>query len=452
MNIPIWKSGFDNRNATHNSYTDTTADRRCLYDTYSNISSNNINGNVKNYNHFEHNMRTQRLLDVGFTHQNALKMMNAERKQDPIIIWGSHHKTGTYVAQKAFSHTCKRMNWCCIFHVTRDSIHVIEDTIRNEGEHIRVIGHTQWVWDPKEIGITNYRFIHLVRKPYKKILSGYRYHKEGAEAWCLKPLPYDKACDMSYKEVKQGVVPYLRQYERNGRYLRASDTDTNHTIHTTQTTHTTKNSKNTSVVSTTSVGHINTNANSTDKTTTKTLKRSGRKYPPLWLQRDSVQSYCQSVHLCEPCCRREHEVDFPSNRAKNSPISDAWVDPKKVWKNRGTGGRGTRETDGGEGSMGSSDSGNSGETQDVHREMMIAGSEVMVSPTATTNSRKYARHALSVYDFQCRNLGPMTNLSLMETLKMVPPSIGLKVEASIDYYENLRMARIYNATFKDPLR
>ncbi len=37
----------------------------------------------------------------------------------PVILWGSHHKTGTYLAQKIFSLLCARMHWCCLFHVTR---------------------------------------------------------------------------------------------------------------------------------------------------------------------------------------------------------------------------------------------------------------------------------------------------------------------------------------------
>lgn len=154
----------------------------------------------------------------------------------PIIFWGSHHKTGTYAAQKTFSHLCKRMNWCCIFHVTRDSVHVIEETLKTEPVHI--LGHTQWIWLPEELGQKNYRFLHFYRKPYAKIVSGYRYHKDGAEAWCKKPLPYAKAC---------------RDWS-------------------------TSNDRNTHLVR----PHV---------------------------ARMEVQDYCQSVHLCEPCCRREHEFE-----------------------------------------------------------------------------------------------------------------------------------------------
>jgi hypothetical protein len=36
-----------------------------------------------------------------------------------IIMWGAHHKTGTYLAQKIFAMICANLNWCCVFHVTR---------------------------------------------------------------------------------------------------------------------------------------------------------------------------------------------------------------------------------------------------------------------------------------------------------------------------------------------
>ena len=41
------------------------------------------------------------------------------RNRRPIILFGSHHKTGTYLANKIFSVVCARMNWCCMFHSTR---------------------------------------------------------------------------------------------------------------------------------------------------------------------------------------------------------------------------------------------------------------------------------------------------------------------------------------------
>lgn len=66
--------------------------------------------------------------------------------------------------------------------------------------------------------------------------------------------------------------------------------------------------------------------------------------------------------------------------------------------------------------------------------------------------RLYAKNPQFIYDFQCENLGPMSDMSLTETLNQIPVVQGLRVEASIDYYETLRMARIFNETWADPYR
>jgi hypothetical protein len=36
-----------------------------------------------------------------------------------VILWGTHHKTGTYLAQKVFALICSRQRWCCVFQPTR---------------------------------------------------------------------------------------------------------------------------------------------------------------------------------------------------------------------------------------------------------------------------------------------------------------------------------------------
>lgn len=45
-----------------------------------------------------------------------IKFKNGKK---PIIFWGTHHKTGTYLAQKIFALLCSRQNWCCVFQPTR---------------------------------------------------------------------------------------------------------------------------------------------------------------------------------------------------------------------------------------------------------------------------------------------------------------------------------------------
>lgn len=42
-----------------------------------------------------------------------------EKKKHFVILWGSHHKTGTYLAQKVFALICSRQKWCCVFQPTR---------------------------------------------------------------------------------------------------------------------------------------------------------------------------------------------------------------------------------------------------------------------------------------------------------------------------------------------
>jgi hypothetical protein len=42
-----------------------------------------------------------------------------KKKEHFVILWGSHHKTGTYLAQKVFALICSRQKWCCVFQPTR---------------------------------------------------------------------------------------------------------------------------------------------------------------------------------------------------------------------------------------------------------------------------------------------------------------------------------------------
>lgn len=122
LNIPIWKNGLAGRSANFNVNSNNeeyASDRRKLR------SLSNSNDIVNNNN-------------------------NKYSKQ-PVIFWGSHHKTGTYLAQKMFSLLCAKMSWCCVFHVTRDSIHSVRESIDVENAH--VIGHSQWIWYPEEFGV-----------------------------------------------------------------------------------------------------------------------------------------------------------------------------------------------------------------------------------------------------------------------------------------------------------
>ena len=76
--------------------------------------------------------------------------------------------------------------------------------------------------------------------------------------------------------------------------------------------------------------------------------------------------------------------------------------------------------------------------------------------TATTSHDHRPVYALrngsGEYEFLCEHLGKTLNDTgtLHTTLGALSESQGLLTEASIDYYENLRMARIVNHTWDDP--
>ena len=237
-----------------------------------------------------------------------LTTLHTIKAKNKVIMWGSHHKTGTYLAQKLFSTICARMSWCCIFHVTKESIDSIKYSLNNDVVHI--IGHTHWIWYPEELGVP-YKFIHFYRKPLKKLTSGYRYHKDGAEGWCRKFIKYPKLCSNKIEAKSKDII-----------------------------------------------------------------------------SREAVVNYCSYSHLCETCCRREHEKDIVFGYNYHNYNNNSF-----------------------------------------HVE--------------------YATRPSIEYDFLCKYLGN-TSTSIMDTLLINPPSKGILIEAALDYYENLRMARIYNHTKYDP--
>lgn len=166
----------------------------------------------------------------------------------PVIIFGTHHKTGTFLAKKLFAKICAKMSWCCLFHVTRESIHSIKDGLQLEP--VNALGHNQWIWYPEALGLHDYRFIHFYRDPFKKIISGYRYHNDGTEEWTKKPQTYHHICN----------TPLLNNNNNNTTSLN------NNIVHNTNT-----------IINKTEVDRLN------------------------------VWNYCSSIHLCETCCRIEHE-------------------------------------------------------------------------------------------------------------------------------------------------
>jgi hypothetical protein len=183
---------------------------------------------------------------------------HAEPLQRPVIIWATHHKTGTFLAKKIFSKVCARMQWCCIFHVTRDSVHLVNNALHVEP--VNALGHNQWIWHPHDINITNYRFIHFYRHPFRKVISGFNYHYDGTEMWTKKPLKYGQIC-------------------KNVNKLLSSATDLDG-------------------ASCGTSGHVNGNS----------------KTCPKKVDSNVLYDYCESTYLCETCCRKEHELESAENK------------------------------------------------------------------------------------------------------------------------------------------
>ena len=290
LKIPVYRNGYKNRqpyyNTNKNTY-DNGYDRRRTLLTYDNTTNN------------------LRKLDINKDNNNHIITKKSQQHEKTVIFWGSHHKTGTYLAQKMFSSICgHKGNWCCISLVTRDSIHFVNNILTSE-TNINVLGHSQWIWYPETFNVT-YKFIHFYRHPFSKIVSGYFYHKKGIEKWTKDSLNYAQVCNKS----------------------------------------------------------IISNQN---------------------LDRGTVLEYCSGVHLCQGCCRKEHE----------KPL---------VMK----------------------------DNLDNRQE----------------SGHYYSRDPFE-YEFICNTLGQLET-SIQYQLETLSLNEGLKIEASLDFYENLRMMRIVDHTWNDP--
>lgn len=375
FDLQLWKNSFEN-DPKYNTYHDTTADRRlqALRATERDFTSRLLKGNRSKKRRGGRvsapaNNVTSPSESLSIKPNSAFRTFLSNTVNDyneyPLILWGSHHKTGTYLAQKIFAVMCAQMKWCCVYHVTRDSVHSIRKSLQSEPVHL--LGHTQWIWLPEELGIP-YKFIHLYRHPYKKIISGYRYHMEGAEPWCKQVLYYNRSCEFSQR------VAQLQRREVEKEQQINSLTST-------------KKSK-----------------RRRKKKKQQQLESSRERESVQEVSRSDVQSFCKSVHLCEPCCRREHELASVAAQLESlSPVS----------------------------------------SEQHLQELSTAGHMHF------EGDRRYALRRGPEYQFICSNLMQI-NASVMETLNTVSMADGLRVEAAIDYYESLRMARIVNHTRSDP--
>ena len=321
----------------------------------------------KNYNVYRAEIGDRRL-------HNEEEIKNGGSNHD-IIMFGTHHKSGTAIATKLMSSICIQMKWCCIMHVTRDTYPSLIETI-DEERTLRMIGHSQWIWHPQEFAIPNYKFIHFFRDPFEKIVSGYIYHRLGSELWTKKKFLYHKPCELLSGMGEKN--PKLGRLAKKPQYYTAPDGSikVDHR----------EDGRRTSARSRMNRRLLHWNpGDNPDILSSKSRS----------LNRSQVMEFCNAIHLCPACCRREHE--------RSSVLLKELWDPK------------------------------------LHSRLyhMDPG-----------HNRTYFRRSKGEYTYLCAQLRTIKG-SLHETLQKVDQKTGLRIEAALQYYENLRMARIVNRLSKD---
>ncbi len=204
MSMQVGANRLLNRPETHNIHHRYNAfgDRRNLhYESpreYERVKA--LNTNRLRLHYEDQSKYLDEIYELG-SYRRLLSGENSESshrlRKGQLIIWGTHHRTGTYLAQKLFATLCAKQNWCCVFHPTRDSIDAVQYMLTQDDVH--VMGHNQWIWNPAELlgAEIKYKFVHFYRNPFQKIVSGYNYHRFGVEPWTKKALFYEHLCSAS---------------------------------------------------------------------------------------------------------------------------------------------------------------------------------------------------------------------------------------------------------------
>jgi hypothetical protein len=335
-----------------------------------------------------------------YTHSELAEV--DKTSDQPLIVFGTHHKTGTYLAKKLFARMCAKLKLCCLFHVTRDSLFSVYNSLAYE--KVDILGHNQWVWYPYELNYTNalnafssrsfHRkifFIHFYRHPFQKILSSYYYHFDGDEKWTTKQLNYHNFCPKVEQLLMQRkVLVHDSKDERKSR----------HCVR--------KFLYNTQPGNAIEASHCRLNLD----------------YYSQPVSRDQIFNLCETVRLCETCCRKEHEATFSTDSYSSLPFDYH------------------RE------SASNSDSQLPRNLPPPLVSSYLRTAKQLANQPTLAKQHQYQLRPLAEYQFLCQNLGGLIhqNESLQSTLKNVSPNDGFVLESALNYYENLRMAKIFNYT------
>lgn len=338
-----------------------------------------------------------------------------------IVIFGTHHKTGTYLAKKLFSKLCTKYQLCCQFHITRDSLYSVYRSI--EEEPVDILGHNQWVWYPYELNLNllsyqptiinaphqrvlnnnalasslpaiDYKFIHFYRHPYYKIISSYHYHLAGSEKWNEKTLPFYEICPrieqmLQQNNVVQSQFPHRKTKEECISELLYSKIE-----------------------------------NEESKTVSNPEKKEDCLYSSdQTIDRSLVFDYCESAYLCETCCRKEHEYAYSKEEYSSTPHLDTSL--------------------------------LSLQSKDKYKKSLPIGNHTNLGEMHVHQQGRYYNYQsrqLIEYQFLCQYLGQKIpqSYTLQQVLQQSSLLDGLLIEAALNYYEILRMAKIVNHTWSDP--
>ena len=101
--------------------------------------------------------------------------------RQPFTMVGTHHKTGTFIADKLFSAICGEAGLQCEI-VLSGSTAVQDAALIAAGQRQDEIAiHHTWQGTPSHYaelaGRDDWRFVHVVREPCEKIVSGFLYHR-----------------------------------------------------------------------------------------------------------------------------------------------------------------------------------------------------------------------------------------------------------------------------------
>lgn len=362
---------------------------------------------VQNQSNNRHNKPDLRYL------RTALPPPGSEITPSPankkLVLFGTHHKTGTYLAKKLFSKLCAKYDLCCQFHITRDSLYSVYKTI--EEEPADIIGHTQWIWYPYELNLNkattsmkptalhssavDYKFIHFYRHPFYKIISSYYYHLAGSEKWNEKALPFYTICPNIEKLLQESNVVASKHPERRSKEDCIKD------------------------VLYEKIAATPNKAGGTHAGNEDCEYSSNQR-----IDRSLTFDYCESTYLCETCCRKEHEYAFSEEEYSSTPALDRSL-------------------------LASSSSSSLSSQDDLSSQANSSNPDMRHHQQGKYH--QYQIRQLVEYQFLCQYLGEKIppSSTLQQALQQSSLVDGLLIEAALNYYEILRMAKIVNYTWHD---